>query len=76
MLEQAHDQVLQPRFQSMGGHPIWLPKNIANQFLTEPQRLDLFLKNFAKRFVEARLSLCVTNINTPSDWENFIAKYQ
>ncbi len=63
-----------PTFNSRGGHPVLLSKNVVKEILTEDD-IEINLRDFLKRYngkrVEAQSDKILVNINTPEEYGNF-----
>lgn len=61
-----------PCYQNRHGHPIWISNKLAEEFLLQPERLDLFLKKYSRQSVPVNTELVISNINTLQEWQEFL----
>lgn len=72
MLRAYKSLPLVPVYQGRKGHPVLIEKKMMERFLQRPGRFDEFLSFSEINFFETDQSIVTMNMNSPSDWQNFI----
>ncbi len=80
MLRQAPGKgFASPVFENRGGHPLLLMPDVIQAIMAHQQgdtRLDHFLKAFPNKRVETEDPRVLVNVNTPEDYQHFLALRQ
>lgn len=65
-----------PTFEGKGGHPILVSSYVSEQILhaNSNEVLNVFLKNFRTTSVDFESDIILQNVNTPSDYQNFLKR--
>lgn len=69
-------QAVKPSYHHQGGHPIWLSPDAIAKFKAHPRRLDEFLAEIKVDFVEVHDPRIRLNLNTPEEWQSYVAREQ